>query len=138
MTEEAKQRRREQNKERMRKVRARLRENSPPKPPKPPKEPRKVMTAEERRAKQAERNRKKYLARKLKALLDKRPKAQNIVIENKQQAIDKKRAHLKAVVVWPENVKVQVVPGFQGDTRYKPGPGYVGGFTQEWNERRAA
>jgi hypothetical protein len=142
MTEEAKQRRRDQNKERMRKVRAKLRESAPPKPPKPPKvKQAKVITPEElerRESLKKAREARKYAAKRIKRLLDMKPKAQNIVIETKQQAIDKKRTHLKAVIEWPEHVKVQVIEGFKGDTRYQPEPGHVGSFTKEWQERRAA
>lgn len=123
---------------RMKERRAKLRQAKPPKPPKPEKPKPIKPTPEERAEKLRAKERERYKVRRLKALLDKKPKAQNIAIETKQQAIDKKRTHLKAVIEWPEHVKVQVIEGFKGDTRYQAEPGYVGSFTKEWQERRAA
>lgn len=124
---------------RMQKRRDQIRALKPPAPHKPPKPPKKpTMTAEQRKERDTERQRAKRSAKRMAELLEMKPKAQNIVIESPQQAIDKKRAHLKAQIEWPESVKVQVIPGFKGDTRYKPEPGYMGSFTKEWQERRAA
>lgn len=125
---------------RMKNKRAEMRQAKPPKPAKqkPVKPEKPKITPKQRAENKRAKERKRYAERRLKALLDKKPKAQNIVIETKQQAIDKKRTHLKAVIEWPEHVKVQVIEGFKGDTRYQPAPGYVGSFTREWQQRRAA
>lgn len=145
---ELKEKVKKKNALRMKERRAKLRQAKPPKPPKPPKVKKaKVITPDELKRRESlreAREARNYAAKKLKRLLDKKPKAQNIVIETKQQAIDKKRTHLKAVIEWPEHVKVQVIEGFKGDTRYQPEPGFVGSFKQEllqypaFQQRKAA
>lgn len=61
----------------------------------------------------------------------------NLVIRTKQQNMDQIREHKAATIVWPEHVKVQVIPTPQ-DMRFKADPGYRGEFAKEWQERRTA
>lgn len=118
---------------RMQKRRDQIRALKPPAPPKPPKPPKKPsMSAEERRERDVQRQREKRKAKRMAEMA--KPKMRNILIETKEP----KKPQIKQQIIWPETVQVQVVPGFKGDTRYKPEPGYMGSFTREWQERRAA
>lgn len=71
--------------------------------------------------------------------VDLKPRYSGISIATKQQALDNKRAHQKATITWPDNVKVQVIPHGE-DTRFKfnPEPGWKGQITQDWYDRRLA
>ena len=74
---------------------------------------------------------------KEKKVLAPRTWTQNIIIETKQQGIDKQRAAREATIIWPDHVKVQKIPGFQG-VSYKPDASHQGQFMKEWKELRNA
>jgi len=77
---------------------------------------------------------------KQKKMLDMTPKKSGIVISNRDGELQNKKAHIAAKIVWPEHVKVQVVPGYRGDTRFQftPEPGWRGAITEDWINRRMA
>lgn len=91
----------------------------------------------DRRAKMKEKmipKKRKAAAAKIEKILKPKPVGQHVLIESKQQALDKKRAHVNAEIVWPDHVKVQVVTS---PDRYAIPANYEGGFMAEWNQRRA-
>ena len=79
-------------------------------------------------------------AKQKKKMLDMTPKKSGIVISNREGELQNKKANIAAKIVWPEHVKVQVVPGYRGDTRFQftPEPGWRGAITEDWINRRMA
>lgn len=72
--------------------------------------------------------------------VDLKPRDSRIVLSTKDQDLEKKKAHKAANIVWPEHVKVQVIPTGQ-DTRFKfipPSKEWRGQITQDWHDRRLA
>ena len=85
---------------------------------------------------QAKKVRKKYAstkAKKTSSSLYMRDKAMEYI----QTAKDQVKKHQTATIIWPESVKVQRIPTPE-DVRFKAAPGYIGPFTLEYQERRAA
>lgn len=105
----------------------------------------KAATAEKIKAKAAERARENY-AKKQKekkaqevakpVRIDLAMRDSGLVIATKQQEIDHKRFHQQANVIWPDNVKVTIIPTGV-DTRFmafvEPGKGQI---SQDWAQRR--
>lgn len=72
--------------------------------------------------------------------IDLTPRKSGVVLSTTEGERHNKKAHIAAKIVWPENVKVQVVPGYRGDTRFQftPEPGWRGAITEDWLNRRMA
>lgn len=91
----------------------------------------------DRRAKLKEKmipKKRKAAAAKIEKILKAKPVGQHVLIESKQQSLDKKRAHVNAEIVWPDNVVVKV---FTSHDRYAIPANFEGEFMQEWKKRRA-
>jgi hypothetical protein len=109
----------------------------------------KEATADRQRAAAAARMRKVYEAERRKREAEKKAEEvakpvridlamrdSGLVIATKQQGIDQRRAHMQANVVWPENVKVTIIPTGV-DTRFmafvEPGKGQI---SRDWMANR--
>jgi len=112
----------------------------------------KAATAEKKRLQAAERGRKAYAKKKAEQEKQEMPKVKKepkrpvrinlamrdsgLVIATKQQEIDHKRFHAQANVIWPEGVKITIIPTGV-DTRFmafvESGKGQI---SRDWMARR--
>lgn len=104
------------------------------------KERRRIKNAQRERDRRAKQQammipkKRKAEAARIEKIIKTKPVVQQVLLESKQQSIEKKREHLKAEIVWPEHVKVQVI---KSHDRYSIPANHIGGFMEEWNRRRA-
>lgn len=73
-----------------------------------------------------------------KQTIDLTPRKSGVVLSTTEGERQNKKSHIAAKIVWPDHVKVQIVPGYRGDTRFKftPEPGWRGAITEDWMARQ--